>query len=191
MPRSLGRPSNPTRATPARLARAWFGLAPFRSPLLRCHLTSSGYVRCFSSPAYLHTGYVFTGGSSRSSREGVSPFGDPRLPACTRLPEAFRCFATSFIGIPDRGIHRTPCFTVLPARGRPRRAPAVSICCCLTLGHVSHQPAANFLALLTCQRARAAFPCRGDEPYHRRHGVSRPRRHVCETSPYAESDRNR
>ena len=136
MPCSLGRPYNPTRATPARLARAWFGLAPFRSPLLRCYLTSSGYVRCFSSPAYLLTVYVFNGGSIGSSPTGVSPFGDPRLPACTRLPEAFRCFATSFIGIHDRGIHPTPCFTVLPARGRPRRAPAVSIPDAPTLGHV-------------------------------------------------------
>ncbi len=65
-------PFNPTRATRARLARAWFGLAPFRSPLLRRDLTSSGYVRCFSSPAYLHTGYVFTGGS-----QGITLWGCP------------------------------------------------------------------------------------------------------------------
>ena len=119
MPCSLGRPFNPTSATPARLARLRFGLAPFRSPLLRCRLTSSGYVRCFSSPAYLHPDYVFIGGSPCSSHGGVSPFGHPRLPACTRLPEAFRCFATSFIGIHDQGIHRTPCVTVSLSAGSP------------------------------------------------------------------------
>jgi len=99
------------------LARQRFGLAPFRSPLLRPLFTSSGYVRCFSSPAYLHTDYVFIGGSHGSPPCGVSPFGHPRLPARARLPEAFRCYATSFIGTNDLGIHPTPLVTVTHKRG--------------------------------------------------------------------------
>ena len=78
-------PFNPTRATRARLARAWFGLAPFRSPLLRRDLTSSGYVRCFSSPAYLHTGYVFTGGSQGITLRGC-PIRTSSAPSLLAAP---------------------------------------------------------------------------------------------------------
>jgi len=99
------------------LARTRFGLAPFRSPLLRPLFTSSGYVRCFSSPAYLHRPYVFRAGSQGSPPCGVPPFGHPRLPARARLPEAFRCYATSFFGANDLGIHPTPCVTVISRRG--------------------------------------------------------------------------
>jgi len=121
-------PFNPAGATAAPLARQRFGLAPFRSPLLRPCFTSSGYMRCFSSPAYLHTAYIFNGGSPGSSPGGVSPFGHPRLPARARLPEAFRCYATSFVGTNDLGIHPTPFVTVIPtARGRPRRRTPVSL----------------------------------------------------------------
>jgi hypothetical protein len=110
------------------LARQRFGLAPFRSPLLRPLLTSSGYVRCFSSPAYLQLDYVFIQRSQGSPPCGVPPFGDPRLPARARLPEAFRCYATSFFGTNDLGIHPTPSVTVSrrPAQGRPRRPRSVS-----------------------------------------------------------------
>jgi hypothetical protein len=107
------------------LARTRFGLAPFRSPLLRPLLTSSGYVRCFSSPAYPHPDYVFIRGSPGSPPDGVPPFGDPRLTARARLPEAFRCYATSFIGTGDLGIHPTPSVTVSPDR-RPGSPPSPS-----------------------------------------------------------------
>ena len=108
------------------MARRRFRLAPFRSPLLRPLLTSSGYVRCFSSPAYPPLDYVFIQGSHGSPPCGVPPFGDPRLPARARLPEAFRCYATSFFGTNDLGIHPTPSVTVTPARGRPRRRSPVT-----------------------------------------------------------------
>ena len=39
---------------------------------------------------------------------GVAPFGHPRIIACPRLPEAFRCLATSFFGPRCQGIHRVP-----------------------------------------------------------------------------------
>src|SRR5947209_10502719 len=73
------------RATAAPLARAWFGLAPFRSPLLRRHLTSSGYVRCFSSPAYPHADYVFIGGYQRSTLVG-SPIRTSSAPSLRAAP---------------------------------------------------------------------------------------------------------
>src|SRR5437763_8078381 len=53
-------PHNPPGATPAGLARRGFGLLPVRSPLLgECSLLL-GVLRCFSSPTYLHTPYVFS-----------------------------------------------------------------------------------------------------------------------------------
>src|SRR5262249_38681882 len=63
-----------------------------------------------------------------ASRSGGPPFRHPRLNACPRLPEAFRCYATSFIGTSDQGIHPTPCVTGSPARARvsPRRTPPVT-----------------------------------------------------------------
>ena len=61
---------------------------------------SSGYMRCFSSPGALRT-------FARSSPEGdgVAPFGDRGITACSRLPHAYRSYATSFIGTQRRGIH--------------------------------------------------------------------------------------
>ncbi len=49
-----------------------FRLLPFRSPLLREYFLFLGVLRCFSSPTYLHSRYVFTGGSP-----GITPVGLP------------------------------------------------------------------------------------------------------------------
>jgi hypothetical protein len=38
-------------------------------------------------------------------------FGDPRIEACQQLPEAYRSYATSFIGSWRQDIHRTPLVT--------------------------------------------------------------------------------
>ncbi len=38
----------------------WFGLLPFRSPLLGKWFLFLGVLRCFSSPRSLRSGYVFT-----------------------------------------------------------------------------------------------------------------------------------
>ena len=56
-------------------------------------------MRCFSSPGALR--------ETRSSfhNDGVAPFGDRRINACSRLPHAYRSYATSFIGTQRRGIH--------------------------------------------------------------------------------------
>ena len=44
---------------------------------------------------------------ARSSfhNDGVAPFGDRGINACSRLPHAYRSYATSFIGTQRRGIH--------------------------------------------------------------------------------------
>ena len=109
-----------------RLTRLRFGLAPFRSPLLRPVFTSSGYVRCFSSPGALRVDYIFIHRSRSSSPRGVSPFGYPRITACARLLEAFRCYAASFFGTNALGIHLTPFVTVCSHRScNPRRGASV------------------------------------------------------------------
>ena len=131
------------------MARRRFRLAPFRSPLLRPLLTSSGYVRCFSSPAYPPLDYVFIQGSHGSPPCGVPPFGDPRLPARARLPEAFRCYATSFFGTNDLGIHPTPSVTVTPARGGPRRRHPVT--------HLPHQSSIAPMPALSSPHARCCY----------------------------------
>ena len=143
------------------MARPRFRLAPFRSPLLRPHSTSSGYVRCFSSPAYPRPDYVFIRRSAGSSPAGVPPFGHPRLPACARLPEAFRRYATSFIGTNDPGIHPTPSFTVPPRRGV---APVALITCLIAHprrgpDRLSRSPrGVPAPALLNCQCASQTSP---------------------------------
>ena len=85
-------PSAPPTPTLQRLqasAQREFGLLPFRSPLLGESSLFLRVLRCFSSPRALLDTYGFSVGSLGPPRE-VSPFGYPRIVACTRLPEAFR-----------------------------------------------------------------------------------------------------
>ena len=77
----------------SRFARRYYG-----NPLC-----SSGYVRCFSSP-----GSLLPESRSLVSPRGVAPFGHLRIAGCQRLPGAFRCVATSFIGLLRLGIHHVP-----------------------------------------------------------------------------------
>ena len=84
-------PHDPRKATPQGLTPSRFGLFRFRSPLL----TESnfflllGLLRCFTSPRLASFSYEFRKGSPEDSGE-VAPFGDPRIKACLRLPEAYR-----------------------------------------------------------------------------------------------------
>ena len=57
-------------------------------------------MRCFSSPGALR---ILTRSSLYS--DGVAPFGNRGINACSRLPHAYRSYATSFIGTQRRGIH--------------------------------------------------------------------------------------
>ena len=94
------RPYNPTAATPVGLTPQWFGLTPVRSPLLRGYFLFLGVLRCFSSPGALHTNVWYP-----HKCGWVAPFGDRGIKASSRLPPAYRSYATSFIGTQRRGIH--------------------------------------------------------------------------------------
>ena len=66
-----------------------FGLLPFRSPLLREWSLFLWVLRCFSSPGSLHQS-IYSKGDTAGSQRWVSPFGNPRIKACSRLSEAYR-----------------------------------------------------------------------------------------------------
>ena len=79
--------------TPTALACCWFRLFPFRSPLLReSHsLSSPPLTEMFQfSGLPLPWLYIHQGVTWYNPRR-VAPFGDLRIIACKRLPEAFRC----------------------------------------------------------------------------------------------------
>ena len=66
-----------------------FGLFPFRSPLLwECSLFLQ-VLRCFSSLGSLHNS-IYSNCDAVGSQQRVSPFGNPRVDACSRLFEAYR-----------------------------------------------------------------------------------------------------
>jgi hypothetical protein len=67
----------------------WFGLLPFRSPLLREYSLFLWVLRCFSSPGAPHYP-IYSDSDAGGSLQRVSPFGNPRIKACSRLPEAYR-----------------------------------------------------------------------------------------------------
>jgi hypothetical protein len=69
-----------------------FGLFPFRSPLLRESLLLSlpQGTKMFQFPWYAPIHPMDSGGGTGSSSRWVAPFGNPRITACLRLPEAFR-----------------------------------------------------------------------------------------------------
>ena len=92
---------NPGSATPAGLTRIWFRLLPVRSPLLREYFLFLGVHEMFQfprCPPHQRCGH-------RHHDDGVAPFGDRGINACSRLPHAYRSYATSFIGTQRRGIH--------------------------------------------------------------------------------------
>ena len=72
----------------------WFGLLPFRSPLLRELSLFLWVLRCFSSPGSLHYAYVFSAGYRwfaavgfpiRTSSDITPVHGSPRLIAVTHV----------------------------------------------------------------------------------------------------------
>ena len=69
----------------------------------------------FQFPPFPRPPYGF-----RRAFRGMTPgafphLRDPRIKACLRLPEAYRSYATSFVGSRRQGIHRTP-FSCLATR---------------------------------------------------------------------------
>ena len=70
-----------------------FGLFPFRSPLLResnIFFLFLGVLRCFSSPGLPSCNYLFHYMIHGVYSMWVSPFGNLRIKAYLRLPEAYR-----------------------------------------------------------------------------------------------------
>ena len=91
---------NPRCATPDSLARAWFRLIPFRSPLLWELFRFLRVLRCFSSPTYLPPITVGRG----PSRPRGCPIRRRRAHGLTAAPPSYRCWSASFVGWSCRGI---------------------------------------------------------------------------------------
>ena len=85
-------PHDTTHATPARLARAWFRLIRFRSPLLTESrlLSLPPGTEMVHFPPFAPTGLCIQPVVTEHDLCRVAPFGHPRITACLRLPEAFR-----------------------------------------------------------------------------------------------------
>ena len=94
------------------------GLVRVRSPLLtesRLMSFPPG-TEMFQFPGFASAAYGFSGGSSM--QEGVAPFGDPRIKACSRLPKAFRSVPRPSSPLGAKASTRCPCF--------PRPPPATT-----------------------------------------------------------------
>ena len=93
--------------TPPCLPTRWFGLFPFRSPLLReSRLISSRrasemfqFARCPPPGLYIQPGV------SRYNSGWVAPFGISRIIARMQLPLNVSPVSASFVGLQCRGIH--------------------------------------------------------------------------------------
>jgi hypothetical protein len=79
-------------ATPGPIARPWFGLLPFRSPLLRESrlISFPRGTEMFQFPRFASRGLWIQPRTSGHHPTQVPPFGHPRIVACLRLPEAYR-----------------------------------------------------------------------------------------------------
>ena len=89
----LSCPSTPCLQRQPAITQPRFRLFPFRSPLLgESHVvfSSSGYSDVSVPPVPSITLWIHVTVSFHHERE-VPPFGYPRITACVRLPEAFRC----------------------------------------------------------------------------------------------------
>ena len=62
----------------------------------------------FQFPGCPSPGLCIQPGDAAGSPQRVSPFGNPRINACSRLPESLSQCPTSFIGTWRQGIHRKP-----------------------------------------------------------------------------------
>ena len=104
------RPTTPHGQRLRALTPVRFGLFPVRSPLL-------GESRLISPPpatgmfpfaGFASAAYVFGDGCRTSTARRVTPFGNPRIIACSAAPRGLSQLATPFIASGCRGIHRPP-----------------------------------------------------------------------------------
>src|SRR5581483_11596778 len=97
--------------TPPLLAKRWFGLFPFRSPLLWVSRLIS-LRRATEMFQFAHCPppcLCVQQGVSRHHSGGVAPFGYLRIIACMQLPSNVSPVSASFIGLKHQGIHRVLC----------------------------------------------------------------------------------
>ena len=88
----------------------WFGLFPFRSPLLRESLLLSipRGTEMFQFPRLPLPVLCVQTGVTGHYPSRVSPFGHPRVKACLTAHRGISQPATSFLGSQRQGIHRKP-----------------------------------------------------------------------------------
>ena len=97
--------------TPALLTKHWFGLRPFRSPLLWASRLIS-LRRATEMFQFAHcppTCLCVRQAVSRHHSGGVAPFGLSGLMACMQLPRNVSPVSASFIGLQRQGIHPVLC----------------------------------------------------------------------------------
>ena len=90
-------PPTPIVQRPQSIPHTWFGLLPFRSPLLREYSLFLRVLRCFSSPRSPHLP-IYSARAACSSNRRVSPFGYPRLLRLHTTCRGFSQCTTSFFG---------------------------------------------------------------------------------------------
>ena len=97
--------------TPPLLAKRWFGLRPFRSPLLwASRLISLRRATEMFQFAHLPPACLCVQQAvSRHHSGGVAPFGLSGLMACMQLPRNVSPVSASFIGLQRQGIHPVLC----------------------------------------------------------------------------------
>ena len=111
-------PTTPHRQRPQAITPTWFGLIPFRSPLLResIFLSLPRATKMFQF-ARLPPLHLWIQCRVPAHYHGwVSPFGNPRIKACSAAPRGLSQPSTSFIGSWCQGIHRVPLFSYLRSR---------------------------------------------------------------------------
>ena len=101
-------PTTPNRQRHQALTPARFRLFPFRSPLLRESLLLSfpQGTEMFQFPRFPLSVLCVQTGVTPHDGCWVSPFGHPRIEACSAAPRGFSQPTTSFFGFRRQGIHR-------------------------------------------------------------------------------------
>ena len=102
------RPYNPGLASAAACATSPVWAAPGSLAATTGMLSLPRGSEMFQFPRFPPPGLSIQPRVIRYEPDRVAPFGDPRITACPRLPEAYRRLATSFIGPRRQGIHRVP-----------------------------------------------------------------------------------
>ncbi len=116
-----------------------FRLFPFRSPLLRESrlLSLPPGTEMFHFPGYRLATLCIQIAMSRHYSERVSPFGNPRIKACLRLPEAYRSLPRP--SSPADAKASTVCPSQLDQNGQGENAYPKTLCSCQRTIHSSRQ----------------------------------------------------